>query len=90
MIVTPCQLCHAKVDVYQSEINKKKGTKLAAPVVYYSQLMSVAYCSSLKQAGLDGYIIQPERLKKIAERKKYSLRPLRFMRDGRFSASTLR
>jgi hypothetical protein len=29
------------------------------PVLYYSQLMSVAYGSSLKQAGLDGHIIHP-------------------------------
>jgi heterodisulfide reductase subunit A-like polyferredoxin len=65
-----CQLCQANVEIYQSEINKKKGTKLAMPVVYYSQLMAVAYGSSLKEAGLDGHVIQPERLKKIAERKK--------------------
>ena len=70
MIVTPCQLCQANVEVYQSEINKKKGTKLAMPVVYYSQLMSVAYGGSMKQAGLEGHVIQPERLQKIAERKK--------------------
>jgi heterodisulfide reductase subunit B len=69
MIVTPCQLCQANVEVYQSEINKKKGTKLAMPVVYYSQLMTVAYGGSLKEAGLDGHVIQPERLQKIAERK---------------------
>jgi heterodisulfide reductase subunit B len=70
MIVTPCQLCQANVEIYQSEINKKKGTKLAMPVVYYSQLMTVAYGGSLKEAGLDGHVIQPERLQKIAERKK--------------------
>lgn len=28
---------------HQSEINEKRGTKFAFPVVYYSQLMSVAY-----------------------------------------------
>lgn len=49
------------------------------PVVYYSQLMSVAYGSSLKQAGLDGHIIQPERLQKIAERKKIISTSLVFM-----------
>jgi len=70
MIVTPCQLCQANVEVYQSEINKKKGTKLAMPVVYYSQLMTVAYGGSLKDAGLDGHVIQPEKLQRIAERKK--------------------
>ncbi len=40
------------------------------PVVYYSQLMAVAYGGSLKEAGLDGHVIQPQRLQKIAERKK--------------------
>lgn len=66
MIVTPCQLCQANVEVYQSEINKKKGTNLAMPVVYYSQLMTVAYGGSLKEAGLDGHVIQPKKLQEIA------------------------
>ena len=35
-------------------INKKKGTKLAMPVVYYSQLMTVVYGVNPKGAGLDG------------------------------------
>ncbi len=70
MIVTPCPLCQANVEIYQSEINKKQGTKLAMPVVYYSQLMTVAYGGNLKQAGLDGHVIQPEKLQKIAERNK--------------------
>ncbi len=67
MIVTPCQLCQANVEIYQSEINKKKGTTFAMPVVYYSQLMSVAYGSS-KEAGLDGHVIQPTKLQQIAGR----------------------
>lgn len=66
MIVTPCQLCQANVEIYQSEINKKQGTRFAMPVVYYSQLMSVAYGSSIKQAGLDGHVIQPTKLQEIA------------------------
>ncbi len=66
MIVTPCQLCQANVEIYQSEINKKQGTKFAIPVVYYSQLMSVAYGGSAKQAGLDGHVIQPAKLQEIA------------------------
>jgi hypothetical protein len=57
MIVTPCPLCQANVEVYQSEINKKQGTKLNMPVLYYSQLMTVAYGGSAKEAGLDGQLI---------------------------------
>jgi heterodisulfide reductase subunit B len=66
MIVTPCQLCQANVEIYQSEINKKQGTKFSIPVVYYSQLMSVAYGGNAKQAGLDGHVIQPKKLQGLA------------------------
>jgi len=66
MIVTPCQLCQANVEIYQSEINKKQGTKFSMPVVYYTQLMTVAYGGSAKEAGLDGQLIPAQKLKQIA------------------------
>jgi heterodisulfide reductase subunit B len=69
IIVTPRQLRQANVEIYQSEINKKNGTKLAVLVVYYSQLMTVAYGGSLKDAGLDGQVISATGLDKIMERK---------------------
>jgi heterodisulfide reductase subunit B len=34
MIVTPCPLCQANVEVYQAEINRKQGTKFNMPVLY--------------------------------------------------------
>ncbi len=68
MIVTPCQLCQANVEIYQSEINKKQGTQLKMPVVYYTQLMSVAYGGSAKEAGLDGQLIKADKLGAIAGR----------------------
>ena len=69
MIVTPCPLCQANVEVYQSEINRKQGTRLNMPVTYYSQLMTVAYGGSIKEAGLDGHLIQPRQLQALAQRK---------------------
>jgi len=66
MIVTPCPLCQANVEVYQSEINRKQGTKFNMPVAYYSQLMTVAYGGTAKEAGLDGHIIKPTKLQEIA------------------------
>lgn len=65
LIVTPCQLCQANVEIYQSEINKKQGTKFNMPVVFYSQLMTVAYGGTAKQAGLGGQLIRAEALEKI-------------------------
>jgi heterodisulfide reductase subunit B2 len=66
MIVTPCPLCQANVEVYQSEINKRHGTKFNMPVTYYSQLMTVAYGGTAREAGLDGHIIEPTKLQAIA------------------------
>jgi len=69
MIVTPCPPCQANVEVYQSEINREQGTKFNMPVLYYSQLMTVAHGGSVKEAGLDGHLIQPTRLQEIASKK---------------------
>jgi heterodisulfide reductase subunit B len=69
MIVTPCQLCQANVEVYQTEINRKQGTKFAMPVVYYTQLMTVAYGGSAVDAGLNGHVIAPTQLAEIAAKR---------------------
>jgi heterodisulfide reductase subunit B len=69
MIVTPCPLCQANVEIYQSEVNKRYGTKFNIPVTYYSQLMTVAYGGSAKEAGLDGQLIRATSLERIAAKK---------------------
>ncbi|MDH5389423.1 MAG: CoB--CoM heterodisulfide reductase iron-sulfur subunit B family protein [Gammaproteobacteria bacterium] len=66
VIATPCPLCQANVEIYQDEINAKYGTKFDMPVVYYSQLISVAYGRDAKDSSLDGQIIKAKKLEKIA------------------------
>ncbi len=68
MIVTPCPLCQANVEIYQDEINEKNGTKFDMPVVYYSQLISVAYGRSASDAALDGQVIAAKKLEDIANK----------------------
>ncbi len=68
MIVTPCPLCQMNVESYQPDINKKFGTKFNMPVVYYTQLISVAYGQSAKEAALDGQIIAAKQLEAIANK----------------------
>ena len=46
-MVTPCPLCQTNLEMYQPEINKRFGTDFNFPVLFYSQLMAVAF-------GLDG------------------------------------
>jgi len=66
MIATPCPLCQANVEIYQDQINAKYGTKFDMPVVYYSQLISVAYGRNAGDSALDGQIIKAKKLDEIA------------------------
>ncbi|MBI3571651.1 MAG: CoB--CoM heterodisulfide reductase iron-sulfur subunit B family protein [Gammaproteobacteria bacterium] len=68
MIVTPCPVCQMNVEVSQGKINKKYGTKFKIAVVYYSQLMAVAYGANAKEAALDGNIVRATQLEEIAAR----------------------
>ncbi len=69
MIVTPCPLCQANVEIYQGDVNKRYGTKFNIPVLYYSQLMTLAYGGSAKDAGLDGQLIRATKLEEFAAKK---------------------
>lgn len=43
MISTPCPLCQTNLEMYQDLINEKFGTDYQFPVVFYTQLMAVAF-----------------------------------------------
>ena len=67
VIATPCPLCQTNVEMYQDEINKQFGTDFKIPVVFYSQLMAVAFGMDGKaDAALDQNIIRSEKLEKLA------------------------
>lgn len=68
MLVTPCPLCQANTEIYQAQINKRYGTKFNMPVLYYSQLMVLAYGGTAKEAGLDGNVIRARKLEAFAGR----------------------
>ena len=70
VISTPCPLCQSNVEMYQAAINKKFGTKFDIPVVFYSQLMAVAFGLDAKEdAGLGRNTIRAEKLEAQAKKK---------------------
>ncbi|MBM3554782.1 MAG: heterodisulfide reductase [Alphaproteobacteria bacterium] len=70
VIATPCPLCQQNVEMYQAEINKTFGTNFDVPVVYYSQLMAVAFgLDGSKDAALDANMIAPLKLIDLAKKK---------------------
>ena len=68
VIATPCPLCQVNVEMYQDAINKKYGTDYHMPVVFYSQLMAVAFGMDAKtDAALNRNTIRSEKLEKKAK-----------------------
>lgn len=53
LIATACPLCHANLDVFQKQILDEFGGESEIPVVYFTQLMGVAYGLDPKVLGLD-------------------------------------
>ena len=66
LIVTPCPVCQMNVEIYQDDINATYGTQFKMPVVYYSNLMAVAFGRSAKDAALNAQIIPAKALDDLA------------------------
>ena len=69
VIATPCPLCQTNVEMYQDAINKEFGTDFNIPVMFYSQLMAVAFgMDGTKDAALNRNTIKSEKLEEIAKK----------------------
>ena len=56
-IAVTCPLCQMNLDAFQSAINKKYGTSFNLPIVYFTQLMGVAFGLESKGLGLNECIV---------------------------------
>ena len=61
-IVTVCPMCQTNLDVYQSRVNRKYKTKFNLPVLFFTQLMGVAFGTDEKALGLGSGIIPAKRV----------------------------
>jgi heterodisulfide reductase subunit B len=69
VIATPCPLCQTNVEMYQDAINKKFGTNYHIPVVFYSQLMAVAFgMDPHKDAALHQNTIRSDKLEQMGKK----------------------
>lgn len=68
---TPRPLCQTNVEMHQDAINKKFGTNYKIPVVFYSQLMAVAFgMDAYKDAALNQNIIRSNKPEQMATENK--------------------
>jgi heterodisulfide reductase subunit B len=57
VMVTSCPLCQLNVDAYQSMVNRKFKTNYHLPVLFFTQLMGIAFGIDEKQLGLKTSIV---------------------------------
>lgn len=55
-IVTTCPLCQMNVEAYQDVINKKYNTNFDMPVLFFTQVLGLAFGMSEKELGIDSLL----------------------------------
>ena len=61
-ITTPCPLCQMNLDAYQSKVNSKFKTNYNLPVLFFTQLMGIAFGLNSEDVGLKTNIVPPQKV----------------------------
>jgi heterodisulfide reductase subunit B len=56
-IAVACPLCHANLDTRQAEVEDRYETRYGLPVLYFTQLMGLAFGISAKRLGLHRHLV---------------------------------
>ena len=63
-IAVACPMCQANLDTRMKEAGERRGTKYNMPVVYFTQLMGLAFGYTPQAIGLNRLINSPKRILK--------------------------
>jgi heterodisulfide reductase subunit B len=61
-LVTVCPLCQTNLDAYQSRVNKKFKTNFQLPILFFTQLMGIAFGLNEEDLGLKTNIVQVKKV----------------------------
>ncbi|MFH1328683.1 MAG: CoB--CoM heterodisulfide reductase iron-sulfur subunit B family protein [Candidatus Bathyarchaeota archaeon] len=61
-IITPCPLCHMALDVMQTRIESAFKIKIDLPILYFTQLIGLAYGIEPKKLELNRHAVSPMKL----------------------------
>ena len=66
MMVTPCPLCHLKMDTYQDSIGETMGRDVELPVLHMPQMVALALGCTEEEIGLNFHVQKAKHLYSIA------------------------
>jgi len=58
-VVVACPMCQTNLDTRQEAIEKARGVKYSLPIIYFTQLMGLAFGYSVSQLGLNKLLTSP-------------------------------
>jgi heterodisulfide reductase subunit B len=59
LIACVCPVCQLNLDAFQGNVNRHFGTDYSLPILYFTQLMALAFGMSAEEAGLGSEIVSP-------------------------------
>jgi succinate dehydrogenase / fumarate reductase cytochrome b subunit len=62
LMVTPCPLCHLKMDTYQDDVGKVVGRDIELPVLHMPQMVALALGCTEKEIGLNFHVQKAKQL----------------------------
>jgi len=68
VIATACPLCQVNLECYQKQVNQEFGIELSIPVMYFTQLIGLAFGISPKSLGVGSELVSTRHLVSYAEK----------------------
>jgi len=68
VIATACPLCQLNLECYQNQVNQEYGTNFTVPVVYFTQLLGLAFGIPNKRLGIGSELIAATPLAPFAKK----------------------
>ena len=59
-IVVACPLCHVNLDARQKQIEEEFKETFQLPIIYFTQLMGLAFGLTSEELGLDKHFVDPQ------------------------------
>jgi heterodisulfide reductase subunit B2 len=57
VIATLCPMCQMNIDLYQAEVNHRFGTRYHVPILFFTQLMGLAFGSDARSLGIGTEVV---------------------------------
>jgi len=70
-VVVACPLCQQNLDLRQGQVNSLMGSKFNLPVLYFTQVMGLAYGYSPKELGMDKIFVSADPVIRRVTKEEY-------------------